>query len=291
MHIETRISKPGDECQLKALWQTVFGDSDEYLENFFCCMYSPGMAIVAEADGKIVSCAFLLDLGDLVDGHGTETGPCSVLYALATYPEYRGRGLGSAVVNGILKLSEKLDFSAAVICPAEPSLFDYYGKNFGYETYFTVSEKTVLRPDAISAKKTELRKINSREYGILREKYLSGRTHIKFNPRTLSYQQSLCTASGGDMYTFIKDGSPIACCASEIYEDTMYIKELLFETDHSEDLFVSEIFSVFSAVNKIVLRTPELSGTSGRNFAMISAESKKPCKADLLPPWFGFAFD
>ena len=82
-----RPSRKGDENALKALWREVFGDTDEYIDAFFQNVYQPSMASVIEEDGTVVAAAYAVPFGAV-----------RYIFAVATRPEYRGRGYGRAVV-------------------------------------------------------------------------------------------------------------------------------------------------------------------------------------------------
>lgn len=78
-----RPSLKGDENALKALWREVFGDTDEYIDAFFQNVYQPSMASVIEEDGTVVAAAYAVPFGAV-----------RYIFAVATRPEYRGRGYG-----------------------------------------------------------------------------------------------------------------------------------------------------------------------------------------------------
>ena len=40
------------EMELKSLWKTVFGDTDDYIELFFDTFYSPELCAVCKCGGK-----------------------------------------------------------------------------------------------------------------------------------------------------------------------------------------------------------------------------------------------
>ena len=114
---------------LTRLWNVVFGDSDDYIELFFRKAYYD-CECFAELDGdKIISAFYLLKSSIRVDG---KTYNGRYLYAAATLPEYRGKGLMSKLINEAVVYGEKerLDFIALV--PANDGLYDYYGR-FGFK--------------------------------------------------------------------------------------------------------------------------------------------------------------
>ena len=114
---------------LTDLWYEVFGDSKEYIDLFFRKAYYD-CDCFAEFDGdKIISAFYLLKSSIRFEG---ETYDGRYLYAAATLPEYRGKGLMSKLIKEAIAYGEKekLDFIALV--PANDGLYDYYGR-FGFK--------------------------------------------------------------------------------------------------------------------------------------------------------------
>lgn len=108
---------------LKTLWETVFGDTRQVTDAFFENAFFPDGCFYESVDGKAVSALYLLPvtLGD-------EKG--FYLYAAATLPEHRGRGLmGRLIKEALAYAKAKADF--VYLCPAEFSLYDYY-RRFGF---------------------------------------------------------------------------------------------------------------------------------------------------------------
>ncbi len=107
------------------LWNEVFGDEEEYIKLFFKEAYYDGECF-AETDGdEVVSAFYLLKCsikcrGKIYRGR--------YLYAAATLPRYRGRGLMGKLIKEAQDYikTEGLDYIALV--PATDSLYDYYGK-------------------------------------------------------------------------------------------------------------------------------------------------------------------
>ena len=173
--IGARMARPGEESELRALWTAVFGDEPEYLDTYFRELYAPENVRVIEADGRIVSAAHIVFFGSR-----------RYIYAVATYPEYRGRGYGRAVVLAAA------DGRPAYLAPAEPSLFRWYRESVGAEVCdcFAPTEPeetlTPLTPEEYMTRREELlRGVPHAEYtpGILRcfgeyGSFFAGREHI-----------------------------------------------------------------------------------------------------------------
>lgn len=126
--------------ELKELWHTVFGDDYDYINLFFKKEYSLCDTFAEVIDGKIVSVLYLLNCR--ID-FNSETYKGKYLYAAATHPDYRSRGLMGKLINEALdycKNASDTDFISLV--PANDGLYDYYGK-FGFETALYRYETTV----------------------------------------------------------------------------------------------------------------------------------------------------
>ena len=113
---------------LITLWNRVFGDDEDYIKLFFKEVYFDGECF-AETDGDKVVSAFYLLKCSIKCGGKIYFG--RYLYAAATLPEYRGKGLMGRLIEEAENYvrAEKIDFIALV--PANDSLYDYYGK-FGF---------------------------------------------------------------------------------------------------------------------------------------------------------------
>lgn len=120
-----RLALPSDRDGIISLWQEVFGDPPAEVRRFFerfpdCLSYvTEDVTAMVHALPRVLSPAL----------------PAAYLYAVATRQDCRGQGL----CGGLLAYAEadlrQRGFACAVLAPAEPSLFRFYGK-LGYETAF-----------------------------------------------------------------------------------------------------------------------------------------------------------
>jgi GNAT superfamily N-acetyltransferase len=113
---------------LVTLWHKVFGDDEDYIRLFFrdACYDSE---CFAELEGdEVISAFYLLKCRIKCDGKAYNG---RYLYAAATLPEYRGKGLMSKLIEEAKAYAEaeKLDFIALV--PANDGLYGYY-EAFGF---------------------------------------------------------------------------------------------------------------------------------------------------------------
>lgn len=114
---------------LFSLWKQSFGDEDGYIRLFFEKEYEHCRTFACFENGKIVSALYLLDcfipLGEeRLDGW--------YLYAAATKPESRGRGLMSDLIRQAQAFAEKENRAFIALVPGEESLYGYY-QRFGFD--------------------------------------------------------------------------------------------------------------------------------------------------------------
>ena len=172
-----RPSREDDEKSLKALWHEVFGDTDVYIDTFFRELYRPGMASVVEEDGKIVAAAYAVPFGAV-----------RYIFAVATKPEYRGRGYGRAVVLAAA------GGEPAYLCPASATLRCWYALTMRAKT---VSYRSNAPLPAVC------RKITAEEFRARREAWLDGIPHAKYSDgilRLFSVTGEFFCGENGDIY-------------------------------------------------------------------------------------------
>lgn len=125
--------------QIRELWQTAFGDEEDYIDFFLSRRYNPKQALVEVRDGRAVSMLFLLDVTLCCEG---EPFRGFYLYAACTLPEYRKRGIMESLLSAAHQFAIKEGADFIALRPANSQLFTYYQKN-GYKTFFTRKQALV----------------------------------------------------------------------------------------------------------------------------------------------------
>ncbi len=155
----------------------MFGDTDEYIDAFFQNVYQPSMASVIEEDGTVVAAAYAVPFGAV-----------RYIFAVATRPEYRGRGYGRAVVFAAA------GGEPAYLCPASATLRCWYA--------LTMRAKTVSYRSRVPLPAAH-RKITAEEFNARREAWLDGIPPRKVQRRDsqalLRYRGVFC-GEHGDIY-------------------------------------------------------------------------------------------
>lgn len=142
--------------QLRRLWTRAFGDGDEFLDLFFAAAYAPDRCRCVSVGGTVAAALYWFE--DSCDGR-----PFVYVYAVATDPDFRGRGLCRALMEDTAKILRGRGVWGILLHPADEGLARMYGK-MGYEPCTAVAE---LRREA-AEEGVRLRKIDAAEYCRLR---------------------------------------------------------------------------------------------------------------------------
>ena len=94
--IQIRISRPEDIPRQRELWQLAFGDDGAYVDNFYNAYYQPERVLLLEEDGVVQSMTAWFDTTFVVPGDGDFRA--AYLYAVATHPDCRGRGMSGRLL-------------------------------------------------------------------------------------------------------------------------------------------------------------------------------------------------
>lgn len=143
---------------LKQLWKTVFADPDSFLDAFFEVAYSPDRCRYLLADGQVVSALYWFDCS-------YEGGKLAYIYAVATDPHHRGKGLASRLLDETHAHLRAQGYAGAVLKPAA-GLFPFY-ERLGY-----TASGYIRRFSAAAGSPIPLKALSPEEYAVLRRRYL-----------------------------------------------------------------------------------------------------------------------
>lgn len=151
---------------LKRLWKTVFGDPEEFIDTFFDVAFAPERCKYVEKDGEAVSALYWLDCE-------YEGGKLAYIYAVATDPDQRGKGLASQLLLDTHEVLKQQGYCGAVLKPAK-GLFPFY-ERLGYRT-----NSYINRMDAAAGSvPVKIREVSAPEFAILRRQFLPGNAVVQ----------------------------------------------------------------------------------------------------------------
>lgn len=117
---------------LRRLWQAAFGDSDSFLDRFFALAYAPDRCRCITEDGQVLAALYWFDTQ-------CEGQHLAYLYAVATDPAHRNRGLCRKLIADTLSHLKAAGFHGALLVPENDALARMY-EAMGFEACTTVSE-------------------------------------------------------------------------------------------------------------------------------------------------------
>ena len=243
-----RLSTPADIPTLRRLWTLAFGDGGAYLDNFFDRYYRPERMIVLEQDSEVLAMTAWFDTAFVLPDEGEYRA--AYLYAVATHPDHRGKGLSGRLLAWADDHFRSLHIPAVTTVPATPSLHNFFAAN-GFRECFCHDER-LLTPGSDTAS-CPLSPISPDEYGRLREEFLSHRPHISLPEDALLYQQGCSRISGSDLYAAASPAGRCILCAEGMGDGSLLVKELLGQPSACEKV-MSELHALlpgFSGICRI----------------------------------------
>lgn len=278
-----RRFRAGDEAALRRIWKAGFADTDEYIDAFFAQFLRPDSCIVAEADGQTVSAMHLLD-GPTLWPFRKNHLSSAYAYALATLPEYRGRGIGQAVYRAVCDLGFERGFDAVCVLPAQDSLYPFY-ESGGARVISAVRRAEYSAEELRSVARPLCARISVEEYSNIRESLLATDAHGAMPESFYRWQDTLIDRYGGGW--FVLNGG---CAAVERDGDICRVRELLLP-DGDETAAAAALAAYCRAERYIVDAPAFWSGAGKTKRHMLARFRSEP--GFFLPDdlWWGLAFD
>lgn len=134
------VATARDSHAVQRIWKTCFGDADSYIRFFVKIHLQAGRCLVSREKGQPVSMLFLLPSRCFYRG---EQRAVQYIYAAATLPLYRRRGLMEGLLACAHDLAVEKGMLFTCLKPASEPLYRYYGK-LGYQTAFHGTRKCLL---------------------------------------------------------------------------------------------------------------------------------------------------
>lgn len=279
-----RAYRPGDEEGLRALWRSSFPEDDNVIRAFFDTFLTEQSCLLAEADGQIVSAMYILDGPDLWPFRKQKL-TSAYTYALATLPEYRGRGIGTAVYKACCEAIWDRGIDAACVLPEKESLFPFYQAASGARVLASIRETRYTREELKGIPRGLCGRIETLEYAGIREMLLGGEPHASMPESFFDWQDRLSEFYGGDRFVA---GEGVAL--AEMDGNTCIIKELLCPVGGEKEATAS--VAAFCRAEEYIVRAPVFwEGPGECRPWLLAAFREEPSFPLLGDLWWGYGFD
>ena len=281
-----RFATGDDRGKLKRLWGEIFGDSPEMVEAYFARRHRDENMLVEILGDEIAGMLSMLPLRLVSQG---KSFPARYIYAVATDTRYRNQGVSTRLLDYAHAFMQGRGEAAAILVPASPSLFDFYGKR-GYKTAFSM--------DTVRMEGTSLplfprggcyMPCTPGEYASLRDKaFSSSRLYACWDENSVAYAIMSFGPEGG--VTRLSSGHGEGCAAWERQEDTVLNRELaLINMDVPTALAVLHK-SLDAKTYQIRLPENSIPGAATLPFGMIRWLIPEPALLGC-PPYLSLALD
>ncbi len=151
---------PAQYDQLMALWQEAFGDSEEFVDGFFCTGFAPARCRCVTENGNVVGALYWFD--------STYAGQrFAYVYAVAVKKTHRGKGICTALMEDTHAHLALRGYDGVLLMPQNQELRSMYDK-LGYAECTKLDRFTC----EAGAEAVQLRRIDRDEYAALRRNFL-----------------------------------------------------------------------------------------------------------------------
>jgi len=114
-----RLDEP--RLQIRALWRICFGDPDDTIDQFLLTRYDPRRFYAEWEANRLISMLHVIPFGRT-----------AYIYAVATDPARRNRGIAGRLLSRAIDDCRKQGFRCAALIPGENTLKAWYGR-FGFQ--------------------------------------------------------------------------------------------------------------------------------------------------------------
>ncbi len=227
-----RPARADDLAALSAIWTRSFGDPPDFVRAMLTDAGLLSAALCAEEDEQVRSAMFAFEGLRFRGVFG------AYLYALATDPAARGRGLGGAVCTALARRCFARGAAFVCLSPADAGLARWYG-TLGFRALYAMADLPVGTA-GVGGKCTRLSAAD----------YRAARTGpLCLTPQLLAAQEILHRFDGGGFFRVETGGATALACA-EPADGRVLIRELICppEAVPAAAGAIAEAFSAKSAL-------------------------------------------
>lgn len=185
--------------QLKKLWKVCFADEDAYIDDFFTAMYQNEHVLLEEENGVLMGASFFLP-GEIWLEQPETAGswqPVRYVYALAVYPQYRGKGIAAR----LLQTARRLYDAPLIAEPAEEGLIQGFYEPHGFVKNFYLKKHAVEIPHydvkAAQTDSWQWTPVNAAQYRRIRDAHFQKHGYISWPQRHIAFAIQQHSNNGG----------------------------------------------------------------------------------------------
>ena len=191
---------PAQYPQLMALWQEAFGDSEEFVDGFFCTGFAPSRCRCVTEKGNVVGALYWFDALYAKQRF-------AYIYAVAVKKTHRGKGICTALMEDTHTHLKLRGYEGVLLMPQNEALRAMYD-NLGY-VECTRMDKLICEA---GSEAVALRRIDRDEYAALRKVYLPADGAVQ-EEENIAYLEMLAFFYAGEDFLVAahKNGKQLYC--------------------------------------------------------------------------------
>lgn len=240
--------------KLTALWKEAFGDSEEFIDGFFCTGFSPARCRCATENGEIIAALYWFDVT-------CQNQRFAYVYAVAVAEAHRRQGICAALMADTHAHLKLRGYDGVLLMPQTDTLRQMYAK-LGYADCTEIHKFTCEAGEI----PVDLRRIDREEYAALRRSYLPEGGAVQ-EEENIAYLEMLAFFYAGEDFLL----------AAHKNGKTLYCPELLGNADAAPGIVAA------LGCTEGHFRAPG-SGTPYAMFLHLTEEA-------VAPSYLGLAFD
>ncbi|MDR1381317.1 MAG: GNAT family N-acetyltransferase [Tannerella sp.] len=244
---------PGDRREVARLWQEVFQDSGEFVDLFFSRVYKPENTLVMKRGNRIISALQMIPYGiKTVRG----VIPSAYVCGVCTHPSERGKGYAKTLMAVAMEEMRRRGYSVSTLIPAEPRLYDFYGK-YGYtcpvnhetETYSSVRQlPDAARPVTDSPDYTFAGYATDRHFPFFDRKQRERRCAVLHDADGLETIVRDLACDGGGAWVALRENIPAGMAfAKPETEGKITVREILFDHPAVKEALIHHVLNLYGA--------------------------------------------
>ncbi len=255
--------------QLTALWCDVWGDSPEYVQQFYAHWYGKGIILIALDGEQVVGMGHLLPASLILR---RKSRPAYYYYACAVKEQYRSQGIFSRMNETVQSICQKERAYIAVL-PETAALFGYY-ERFGFQPVPLYHCITAERRDSAQRQTLPMQELTADLYSKLLTRSCEGiRCTMQWDTDALEYVIREIRFCGGFAKQFEADG---VCCAvlGSCEDRTLHIQSLAAPEALRETL-MQQLMQHFTC-DTAICRVPESPDAETRMGMVLKPDGENP---------------
>ena len=191
---------PAQHDQLMALWQEAFGDSEEFVDGFFCTGFSPSRCRCVTDNGNVIAALYWFDAT-------YENQRFAYVYAVAVKKTHRGKGICTALMEDTHTHLKLRGYEGILLMPQNDDLRTMYDK-LGYRECTRLNRFTC----EAGGEAAQLHRIDRDEYAALRRQFLPENGALQ-EDENIAYLEMMAFFYAGEDFLLAahKNGKQLYC--------------------------------------------------------------------------------